>query len=119
MKIVSNSKLANTLAALLLSLAGVTTACLSSESEDSPNDETETQEVTAQPRILFTSPVASATGVWIFEIAQGLTLSSGLKVSLTGGAVAKNVAWQVSGAVEVGTTAHLEGSAKPHGDSER
>lgn len=47
--------------------------------------------------------------VWIFEIAQGLTLSSNAKVLLSGGAQAKNIFWQVSGAVDVGTTAHLEG----------
>ena len=51
----------------------------------------------------------SATDVWIFEIAQDLTLSSGVKVILAGGALPKNIFWQVSGAVMVGTTAHLEG----------
>jgi hypothetical protein len=51
----------------------------------------------------------SATDVWIFQIAQDLTLSSGVQVHLTGGAVPKNVFWQVSGLVEVGTTAHVEG----------
>jgi hypothetical protein len=50
-----------------------------------------------------------ATGVWIFQIAQGLTVSSATKVILTGGALAKNVFWQVAGAVNLGTTAHLEG----------
>ena len=51
----------------------------------------------------------SATDVWIFEVAQNLTLSSGTKVILAGGALPKNIFWQVSGAVIVGTTAHLEG----------
>jgi hypothetical protein len=51
----------------------------------------------------------SATDVWILQIAQGLTLSSGARVALTGGAVPANVFWQVSGAVTLGTTAHLEG----------
>lgn len=51
----------------------------------------------------------SATDVWIFEIAQGLTLGSGAKVILAGGALPKNIFWQVSGAVIVGPTAHLEG----------
>ena len=50
-----------------------------------------------------------ATDVWIFEIAQGLTMSSGARVMLTGAALAKNVFWQVSGGVVMGTTAHLEG----------
>ncbi len=51
----------------------------------------------------------SATDVWIFQIAQNLTLSNATHVYLTGGAVAKNVFWQVSGLVDVGTTAHMEG----------
>jgi hypothetical protein len=51
----------------------------------------------------------SGTSVWIFQIAQGLTVSSGTKIVLAGGALPKNIFWQVAGAVEVGTTAHLEG----------
>lgn len=51
----------------------------------------------------------SATSVWIFQIAQDLTMSSAKKIHLTGGALAKNVFWQVSGRVELGTTAHFEG----------
>jgi hypothetical protein len=52
----------------------------------------------------------SATDVWIFQIAQGLTVSSAAVVSLAGGAGAKNVFWQVAGAVQLGTTAHLVGT---------
>ena len=51
----------------------------------------------------------SATDVWIFEIGDDLTLSSGVSVFLEGGAVAQNVFWQVSGKTTLGTTAHLEG----------
>ena len=51
----------------------------------------------------------SATDVWIFQIAQNLTMSNAAGVSLTGGAVAKNVFWQVAGLVDLGTTAHCEG----------
>jgi len=50
-----------------------------------------------------------ATAVWIFQIAQDLTIGSGAKILLAGGAMAKNVFWQVAGMVEVGTTAHVEG----------
>ena len=50
-----------------------------------------------------------ATDVWIFQIAQDLTVSSGTRVVLTGGALAKNIFWQVSGAADLDTTAHLEG----------
>ena len=52
----------------------------------------------------------SATGVWIFEIAQDLTVSSATRVVLSGGALAKNIFWQVSGLVDLGTTSHLEGN---------
>jgi hypothetical protein len=51
----------------------------------------------------------SSTDVWIFEIAQDLTVSSAAKVLLSGGALPRNVFWQVSGMVVLGTTAHLEG----------
>jgi hypothetical protein len=50
-----------------------------------------------------------ATAVWIFQIAQDLTVSNAARVLLTGGALPKNVFWQVGGRVEVGTAAHLEG----------
>ena len=51
----------------------------------------------------------TATDVWIFQIAQDLTLSSGSKIILVGGALPKNIFWQVSGLVDLGTTAHCEG----------
>jgi hypothetical protein len=50
-----------------------------------------------------------ANAVWIFQIAQDLTVSSGASIVLTGGAQAKNVFWQVAGRAELGTTSHLEG----------
>jgi hypothetical protein len=50
-----------------------------------------------------------ATDVWIFQIAQDLTLGSGVRVTLAGGALPRNVFWQVAGLVDLGTTAHLEG----------
>lgn len=52
----------------------------------------------------------SATDVWIFQIAQDLTISSGAKVILAGGALPKNIFWQVSGLADLGTTAHCEGT---------
>lgn len=51
----------------------------------------------------------SAQDVWIFQIAQGLTVSNATKVVLSGGAMPKNVYWQVAGAVDLGTTSHFEG----------
>jgi hypothetical protein len=50
-----------------------------------------------------------ATGVWIFQIGQDLTVSSGAKIMVAGGALPKNVFWQVAGLVELGTTAHVDG----------
>jgi hypothetical protein len=51
----------------------------------------------------------SATDVWIFQIGQDLTMSSGARVNLAGGALAKNIFWQVAGLVDFGTGAHCEG----------
>ena len=50
-----------------------------------------------------------ATDVWIFQIAQDFTIASGAKIVLAGGALPKNVVWQVAGLVDLGTTAHAEG----------
>ncbi len=50
-----------------------------------------------------------ATDVWIFQIAKDLTISSGVKIVLSGGARPQNVFWQVSGLADVDTTAHVEG----------
>jgi hypothetical protein len=51
----------------------------------------------------------SSTDGWVFEIAQGLTMGPGARVVLSGGAQAKNITWQVAGAVTLNSTAHLEG----------
>jgi hypothetical protein len=56
----------------------------------------------------------NATDVWIFQIAQGLTMASGARVTLAGGALPRNVFWQVAGAVDLGTTAHAEGTILAH-----
>jgi len=47
--------------------------------------------------------------VWIFQVAGTLTMESGAEVLMSGGARARNVFWQVAGAVVLGTTAHCEG----------
>ena len=62
--------------------------------------------------LLITTNVTLAGGpndVWIFQIAGNLVLSSGVKVILSGGALAKNIFWQVAGAASHGTTTHFEG----------
>jgi hypothetical protein len=50
-----------------------------------------------------------ATAVWIFQVAEDLTVANGTDVLLAGGAQPENIFWQVSGTAELGTTAHLEG----------
>lgn len=47
--------------------------------------------------------------VWIFQVAGTLNQASATRVTLAGGALAKNVFWQVAGGVAIGTTAHFEG----------
>lgn len=48
--------------------------------------------------------------VWIFQVAGTLTMSSAVNITLAGGAQAKNIYWQTSGAVTLGTTSHFEGN---------
>jgi hypothetical protein len=47
--------------------------------------------------------------VWIFQIAQDLTLADGTAVILSGNAQPQNIFWQVAGKVTLGTTSHFEG----------
>src|ERR1035437_2987472 len=51
----------------------------------------------------------SATDIWIFQIAQKLELTSGAIVTLSGGAQASNIFWQVAGQVSFGTTVQMKG----------
>ena len=52
----------------------------------------------------------NATDVWIFQIPGTLNISNGKSVLLTGGALPKNIFWQVGGTgVTLGTGAHIEG----------
>lgn len=48
--------------------------------------------------------------VWVFEIAKDLTISSGTSIIMAGGALPKNVFWQVSGATIIKAGAHCEGN---------
>jgi hypothetical protein len=48
--------------------------------------------------------------VWIFQIAGNLTMSAAMKITLTGGAQAKNIFWVTAGSVTIGTTSHFEGN---------
>jgi hypothetical protein len=50
-----------------------------------------------------------SNAVWIFQIAGKLTQANATKMILAGGAQPKNIFWQTSGAVSIGTTAQAEG----------
>lgn len=52
----------------------------------------------------------SASDVWIFQIAQNLTLADGTIVTLSGGAKTSNVFWQVAGQAILGTMASMKGT---------
>lgn len=52
----------------------------------------------------------SSTDVWIFQIAGNMTMASAVRITLTGGALAKNIFWQVAGSTTLGTTSHIEGN---------
>ena len=52
----------------------------------------------------------SATDVWIFEIAQNLTIANGVHINLSGGARANNIFWQVAGQTTIGTTFVVNGN---------
>ena len=50
-----------------------------------------------------------ANDVWIFQIPGNLTMSAAKNVILGGKAKAKNIFWQLTGAVDIGAGAHFEG----------
>ncbi len=50
-----------------------------------------------------------ANDVWIFQISGDLTMSSAVNITLTGGAQAKNIFWQIAGQATLGATSHFEG----------
>jgi hypothetical protein len=50
-----------------------------------------------------------ANDVWIFQIAQDLTVSNSAIITLAGGAQAKNIFWQVAGQATLGTAADFKG----------
>lgn len=49
------------------------------------------------------------TDIWIFQIAQTLNVGNGVHVTLSGGALPKNVFWQVAGQATLGTTSDFKG----------
>src|SRR5665213_310553 len=62
--------------------------------------------------LLITHDVTLSGGpndVWIFQVAGSLKQGNAARITLSGGALAKNIFWQVAGNVSIGTTAHFEG----------
>ncbi|MEN9614174.1 MAG: hypothetical protein RLZZ347_481 [Candidatus Parcubacteria bacterium] len=51
-----------------------------------------------------------ANDIWIFQIAQTLTVSSAVKINLSGGAQAGNIFWVVAGQTTIGTGAVFNGN---------
>ena len=51
-----------------------------------------------------------ANDTWVFQIAQDLTLLTGAKVNLIGGAQAKNITWVVAGQAVLGSQTELYGT---------
>ena len=51
-----------------------------------------------------------AKDVWIFQIAQDLSVGSGVTLTLSGGAHASNIFWQVGGKTKLGTKADFQGT---------
>ena len=51
----------------------------------------------------------AANDVWIFQVTGDVTMSANKSMTLSGGARAKNIFWQVAGLVDLGTGAHAEG----------
>ncbi len=51
----------------------------------------------------------TSSDVWIFQIAQDLTVANGAIITLSGGALASNIFWQVAGQVTLGTTSDFKG----------
>lgn len=47
--------------------------------------------------------------VWVFQIAQNLTVNNNAQIKLVGGAQAKNVFWVVTGQATLGTNANFSG----------
>lgn len=62
--------------------------------------------------VLISTDVTLSGGpddVWILQVAGNLNQGNSTRVTLAGGAQAKNIFWQVAGSVTLGTNAHFEG----------
>ena len=52
----------------------------------------------------------SKNAVWIFQVAGTMNIANGKKVLLSGGALPRNIFWQVAGATVLGTTSQMSGN---------
>lgn len=63
--------------------------------------------------VLITNAGVTLSGgpndVWVFQIAQDLTVNSNAQIRLVGGAQAKNIFWVVSGQATIGSNANFSG----------
>ena len=50
-----------------------------------------------------------ANDVWIFQIAQGLSVAPGVQIILAGGALPQNIFWATFAAADLGTTSKFKG----------
>ncbi len=51
----------------------------------------------------------SADDVWVFQIAENLTVANGAQVTLVGGARPENIFWQIAGQATLGTGSTVQG----------
>ena len=65
-----------------------------------------TNTVTAPSGVVISG---SASDVWIFQIQGNLNVSSGVNITLSGGAKAEHIFWQVGGEVILGTSSNFKG----------
>ncbi|MFX6019295.1 ice-binding family protein, partial [Acinetobacter baumannii] len=52
----------------------------------------------------------SAESVWVFRAASSLTIGSGTRIVITGGASSCNVFWQVGSSATIGSAAQFQGT---------
>ena len=64
--------------------------------------------------VLITNAGVTLSGgpndTWVFQIAQNLSVNNSAKITLTGGAQAKNIFWIVTGQATLGTNVDFSGN---------
>jgi len=62
------------------------------------------------PTDLHLDALGDPNARWIFQIGGTLTMASAMNIILDNGALASNITWDVADFVQIGTTAHMEGT---------